>query len=142
MLAASISPRFELAFELADRACRGRASLGDLSRIFHADVRRVLGDELAFLSERGLLRDDGDAISKPPNRSFQVTHLLAFLLSSASELRAMLRSIPADAKKTPEVRQYDAVDAELPPSLFWCRIAIRAAISARSAPGRLFAVKT
>jgi oxygen-independent coproporphyrinogen-3 oxidase len=141
-IAAAVTPRFELAFELADRACRGRASLRDLSRMFRADVRRVLGPEIDHLVARGLLIADGDTITKPPDRSFQVTHLLAFLVSSADELRAMLRSLPTTPSPSAALRQYDEVGAELPPSLLWCRIAIRAAISARSARGRSLAVKT
>jgi oxygen-independent coproporphyrinogen-3 oxidase len=137
-LAAAITPRFEMAFELADRACRGRASLRELSRLFRADVHRVVGDEIDFLVARGLLRAEGDVLSKPPDRDFQVTHLLAFLLFSADELRAL----PAGGEKSAALRQYDLVRAELPPSLLWCRIAIRAAISARSSRPRLLDVKT
>lgn len=131
MLAAEISPRFELAFHLADRATRGDLSLRDLSRTFHADARRIFGPELSFLLERELLVQTGERIRKKSDRTFQVTHLLAFLLFSSSELRTMRDSIAKDARKSLTLRQYDAIEAELPPSLFWCRIAIRASISAR-----------
>lgn len=133
MLAAPIDPRFEMAFDLSDRLCRGPTSMRDVTRVFHADPRRVFGPELAHLVARGLLIDDGDAMRKRPDRSFQVTHLLSFLLFSCRELRAMRRSIPDGAVKSAEIRQYESIGAELPPSLLWCRIAIRASVSAKGA---------
>jgi hypothetical protein len=134
MLESPVSTRFEMAFYAADRACRGDLSFPRFAKIFGDDARVVFGRELAFLAHEGVLRIQGEHVSKPPSRAFQVTHLLAFLLKNEGELARDLERLDQSASP-PEpldvVAQYEAVRAELPPSLLWCRIAMRAAQATR-----------
>jgi oxygen-independent coproporphyrinogen-3 oxidase len=135
MLASAVTPRFEMAFFFADHAVRGDLSLARFAEVFGGDARRAFGPELAFLAAEGLLRIDDDRVVKPPNPSFQVTHLFAFLLRRADHLAADLAALDAApaAPRSAALAQYDAVRDELPPSLLWCRLAIRAAQSVRGA---------
>ncbi len=159
MLASPASVRFEMAFYLADRACRGDLSLARFAAIFGHSALAVFGRELGFLASAGLVRVQGDRVSKPARLDFQVTHLLAFLARTTAGLTADLRALsprgtPAtgvsapdpgrvaplplarwtDPDSRPEVTvagdggqaQYRAIRAELPPSLLWCRLAMRA----------------
>jgi coproporphyrinogen III oxidase-like Fe-S oxidoreductase len=126
MLSSPVSARFEMAFFVADRVCRDSLSPREFVAVFHEDPRVVLGRELSFLVARGLLRVDDGRIRKPANRAFQVTHLLAFLSLGSDDLERMLAALPKLSLTHHARRQYDAVAAELPPSLLWCRMAIRA----------------
>jgi coproporphyrinogen III oxidase-like Fe-S oxidoreductase len=115
LLAARVSLRFEQAFFVADRATRGELYEHDFARAFGQALGDVFAAELAFLGEAGLLERRGERWVKPARRDFQVTHLLA-LLAGASPCK----TFPA------QLAQYREVPGELPPSLVWCRIAMRA----------------
>jgi coproporphyrinogen III oxidase-like Fe-S oxidoreductase len=126
MLASPTTARFEMGFFLAERAFRDAVSPRDFAAVFRQDPRVVFGDELAFLVAHGLLRVRDGRVYKPRDRSFQVTHLLAFLALDGETLersasRRRRQALPGVARA-----QYEAIGAELPPSLLWCRMAIRA----------------
>jgi len=126
VLAAPVSRRFELAFAVAERACRGIFDPGELSRSQGADPREVFADELAFLLQEGLLASSQSRWSKPARRDFEVTHLLLFLLGEDQKLMARASRLRDAARPMSAVlRQYREIDAELPPSVLWCRIAMR-----------------
>jgi coproporphyrinogen III oxidase-like Fe-S oxidoreductase len=123
--ASRVSERFEMAFYVADRACRDAVSARDFATVFRQDPRVVLGRELRFLVGRGLLELDQGRIRKPPNVAFQVTQLLAFLALGNDDLQRASAAL-GDGRARGALRQYRAIQAELPPSLLWCRMAIRA----------------
>jgi hypothetical protein len=131
-----------MAFFVADRACRDSMSPRDFAAIFHQDPRVVLGRELAFLAARGLLRLVDGRVRKPLSRSFQVTHLLAFLCLDNDELRRSLATLRGTRIARNLRVQYDAIPAELPPSLLWCRMAIRASRARRPTLAPLSAAGT
>lgn len=191
VIAWSPPPRFEPAFYVMDRACRGALSAREFARVFRTPMERVFGEELAFLAARGLLTRAGDRWEKPAARGFHALHLLAFLLgdapargalpdaahvgdaaaltvtgapddaqrlldlaaakpravrltvahdTDATHARDLLRA--ASAKRVPvelvprdDAGQYADIAAELPPSLVWCRLAMRAVESARRLAG-------
>ena len=187
MLACPLDARFEMAFFAADQACRGSLSLPVFQKVFGQKLGHAFPAEVRFLLERGLLRLDGDRVSKPPSLEFQMTHLLAFLLRGSTELAGRVTP-DARAKASAEasavcsladvealvdraeatlrvdvgagidgetatrlatatgrkglklevfddgrraIRQYESLGAELPPSMLWVRIAIRAAQAGR-----------
>lgn len=110
-LTSDVSTRFEMAFYAADRACRGDLSFSRFTQIFREDARTVFGRELAFLTQVGLLRIDGDKLSKPPNMLFQVTHLLAFLLKRSDQLMRDLEHLSLGAPSSPPAAERRAVQA-------------------------------
>lgn len=133
VLSCPIPPRFDPAFYVADRATRGMLSARAFAAAFGVALDDVFGPELAHLCARGRLAREGDRVWKPRDRGFQALHLLAALCFTADELRARW---PADgAAPPPGARDYALVGAELPPSLIWCRIAMRAARAGGSAAG-------
>ena len=189
-LAWSPPPRFDPAFYVTDRACRGALSERSFAAVFGHSLAQAFGPELAFLRANGLLEHLGDRWSKPAGRGFNALHLLAFLLGDASHgalppppsaalattlevtgtaadvarltelaaakpravrltvaqgtdaasARELLRTassqrIPIELTPRTDASQYDAIDAEFPPSLIWCRLAMRAAESARRLVG-------
>ena len=93
--------RFERAFYLVDRVCRGTFEPAAFRRVFSLDAQRAFGPELALLERRGLLVREGEgAWHKPPSLTFQAAHLLAFLVldgADATEVapRATAASEPA-----------------------------------------------
>lgn len=193
-LAAPVSERFEMAFFVAEHACRGDLTTASFARVFRRGMLAVFGDELRFLASRGLLaRRGADGLAKVPDASFQVTHLLAFLLRDEAALAAQARALEGrresdgddgflalsgdegfealerrvaqgaqvlkvdvgggldgDAatrlaalggrrglrvlvrgSERRETDQYASLDEELPPSMLWVRIAIRASQASR-----------
>jgi coproporphyrinogen III oxidase-like Fe-S oxidoreductase len=128
MSVSQISERFEMAFYVAERACRDAVSARDFATVFRQDPRAMMGRELAFLVARGLLQMEGGRIRKPANPAFQVTHLLAFLALSNDALEDASARLGVVQPRA-ALRQYRAIGAELPPSLLWCRMAIRASRS-------------
>jgi coproporphyrinogen III oxidase-like Fe-S oxidoreductase len=144
MLVSPVTTRFEMAFFIVDRACRGALSPRDFASVFEADARKVFGRELAFLVASGLLRQVDGRLSKPPRRDFQATELLAFLALDNGALARSLAELDSDAPKPrAALRDYRLVSEELPPSLLWCRMAIRASRAARglNRPRRLDTVR-
>jgi coproporphyrinogen III oxidase-like Fe-S oxidoreductase len=130
MLASPVTARFERAFFLADRMCRDSVAPRDFAAVFGQDPRLLFGDELGFLVARGLLRVQDGRLRKAPGRAFQVTHLLAFLALDGDALARSAARLPAgDTPRGGPRAQYESIAAELPPSLLWCRMAIRASRS-------------
>lgn len=131
VLAAPVSRRFELAFALTERACRGVFDPSVALKELGVDVRSVFGEAIDFLTEQGLLSTDG-AWRKAPSREFEAAHMLMFLLLDEDELERRVRRLSDQSRPLPAVlRQYREVDAETPASVLWCRIAMRADQSAR-----------
>jgi hypothetical protein len=131
MLACPASERFEMAFFIADRVCRDALSPRDFHAVFGEDPRTRFGGELAFLVARGLLRQSEGRLRKPARRDFQVTHLLAFL---ALDTEALERARASSSRSLSSRGAWDAyarIETELPPSLLWCRMAIRASRASR-----------
>lgn len=195
VVAAPAGERFEMAFFVAEHACRGDLTTGLFARVFRRELLTVFGEELRFLASRGLLARRGDGLVKTSDAGFQVTHLLAFLLRDTQSLAAQARALegpratlagdgyatlsggddlasledlasPDDealkvdvgdgldseaatrlaalgsrrglrvlvrGSERRETAQYEALDEELPPSMLWVRIAIRASQAARGA---------
>jgi coproporphyrinogen III oxidase-like Fe-S oxidoreductase len=196
MQACALDERFEMTFFAAEQACRGSLSLKTFQQVFRRPFDDAFERELRFLIQQGLLRVDGDRVSKPPRLDFQMAHLLAFLLLDAPALAGQIRVLdtrpiehdsgavepvrlrgPADvdalleresdpagmlridvgqgldgesttrlalaaaAGKGPALevrddgrrplRQYESLRTEMPPSMLWVRIAIRAAQAGR-----------
>ena len=173
MLECAVDARFEMAFFAADQASRGALGLRDFQRAFGMKLGHAFPDETRFLLERGLLVLDGDRVRKPADLSFQMTHLLAFLLSDAPTLRARLERLAPRAAERPAetaevvrvdvgsgldaeaatelasreassgrrlgivddgrrpISQYAGIAVELPPSMLWVRLAVRAAQAGR-----------
>lgn len=125
MLFAPISLKFEMALHVAERAYRGQLTASEFQKIFGVELDGVLGRELRFLVDRRLLEANGGALLKGPSRSFQVTHLLTFLLHDSAALERMLNA-GGKPGATSVRAQYDAIPVEMPPSVLWCRIAMRA----------------
>ncbi|MBI3205630.1 MAG: radical SAM protein [Myxococcales bacterium] len=103
--------RFEQAFRVADLVCRGALDESPVARAFRA--------ELDFLESTGVLV--GSRL--PPGSAIGAAHLIAFLSGRTGS--------PRDEPAVPE---YDLIGGPLPPSLLWCRLAMRAAAAARSGP--------
>ncbi len=132
MLVSPVTMRFEKAFFVVDRTCRGALTPRDFTSVFDEDARTLFGRELAFLVARGLLRQTDGRLSKPPRREFQATELLAFLaLDNVALANALSRLESATTLHEPALRDYRLIAEELPPSLLWCRLAIRASRAAR-----------
>jgi coproporphyrinogen III oxidase-like Fe-S oxidoreductase len=140
MLVSPVTMRFEKAFFVVDRTCRGALAPREFASVFGEDARAPFGRELAFLVARGLLHQTNGRLSKPPRREFQATELLAFLVLDNAALTNALERLDAVAPQhEPALRDYRLIAEELPPSLLWCRMAIRASRAARgiSRPRRL-----
>lgn len=198
MVASRVDERFEMAFFVAEQACRGELTLPLFRRAFGRELRLVFGREVDFLLARGMLAIRGDRLMKPPSSQFQIVSLLAFLtrdgaalrreaialdesrraaatesegglvlgeaddledavtratqggsgvaridvgagldaeratqLAHVAERRRVRLVVVGDARRT--LAQYDAIREELPPSMLWVRIAIRASQSSRDA---------
>lgn len=140
-LVCRVDERFEQAFFIAEHACRGDLTADRFRRVFSSDMSRSFPAELAFLVSSGLLRVEGDTWRKPARRDFQMTHLLAFLLRASADLAREVRQLEGAtlAGVAPEddprraLRDYDLTAEEMPPSMLWVRIAVRAAQASRGA---------
>lgn len=132
MLTAPVSARFEKAFFIADRTCRDALSPADFAAVFGEDPRVLLGRELGYLVARGLLHVVDGRLRKAASRDFQVTHLLAFLALSSEDVRRSMSTVRRASLTDTAKAQYAAIQTELPPSLLWCRMAIRASRAARA----------
>jgi hypothetical protein len=97
MMTSALDLRFEKAFFASDQVCRGGLSGQAYQRIFGEPVGAAFRSELRFLVDEGLLRADGDRLSKAPGAGFQVTHLLGFLLNDVPRLKGELASLGATA---------------------------------------------
>jgi hypothetical protein len=129
LLAAPVSRRFELAFALAEHAGRG---CFDPSSTLGTEARGLFPSELDFLFDAGLLRNEGGRWSKPVREGFDAVQLMLFLLTSEDELGRRARQLRDAARPlTGGLRQYREIPAELPASVLWCRIAMRADATAR-----------
>jgi hypothetical protein len=193
-----LSMRFERAFHLVDRLCRGRLTEAAFASVFHTPLMATFGDELRCLAEQGIVaRDEGGAWARTGQGPASAAHLLAFLMeptradgadvapraaSEATRMRvevgpldealatiaslsrprsttegspvlelALTRALSADEASQLRVAaersglaieivrdvrdaalgQYRAIEAELPPSVLWCRIAMAAARASR-----------
>lgn len=188
-----LSMRYERAFYIVDRLCRGRLDGRDFEARFFTSLAATFGGELQALVEAGVALRSGDALWARTERTLSAAQLLAFLLDpvgastgpakddrSAStgarvevgDLDAALRSIaalPRPAGAAPSLTlalsralsgdeasrlrvaaertgytvaiersdrdaalgQYRSIEAELPPSVLWCRIAMAAARASR-----------
>ena len=102
--------RFEQAFHVADRICRG--ALGDRAEA------QAFRPELDYLESTGVLANG----RLPVGSQIGAAHLTAFLSGRTGS--------PRDEAAAPE---YALIGGELPPSLLWCRLAMRAAAAARRA---------
>ena len=128
-------------FFIAEHACRGDLTAARFRRVFGGDLARAFPSELAFLVSSGLLRVEGDAWRKPARLDFQMTHLLAFLLRTSADLArevrqlegATLAGVAPDDDPRRALRDYDLTEEEMPPSMLWVRIAVRAAQASRGA---------
>jgi coproporphyrinogen III oxidase-like Fe-S oxidoreductase len=138
--------RFEMAFFVVDGACRGGIGDEAFSRVFRRPLASAFGNELEHLVASGLVQRTKGGYRKPERRDFEATHFLAFLcdreaspppdppprprltLLEASELARHASPGALDEARGDE---YARVDAEVPPSLLWCRLAMRAARAAR-----------
>ena len=136
MLVSAVTARFEAAFFVADRVCRDSLSLEDFASLFRVDLRHAFGRELDFLLARGLLAVSNGRLHKPLNRRFQVTHLLAFLALEDDAIERALAGVDAGTPPAPVLQQYDLIEEELPPTLLWCRMAIRASQAMRRSAAR------
>jgi len=129
LLAAPVSRRFELAFALAEHAGRG---CFDPSSALGKETRGAFHSELEFLFGAGLLRNEGARWSKPAGDGFDAAQLMLFLLASEEELGRRVGVLRDAALPLPGgLRQYREIASELPASLLWCRIAMRADATAR-----------
>ncbi|MGH7298078.1 MAG: radical SAM protein [Polyangiaceae bacterium] len=97
MMTSALDLRFEKAFFASYQVCRGGLSGQAYHRIFGEPVGAAFRRELRFLVDEGLLRAEGDRLSKAPGAGFQVTHLLGFLLSDVPRLKGELASLGATA---------------------------------------------
>jgi oxygen-independent coproporphyrinogen-3 oxidase len=198
MLACRLTQRFEMAFFVADEACRSGLSLRAFRDVFGREATDAFHRELGFLAGCGLLEVRGDVVRKVPDVRFHVLHLLAFLLHDVPTLEYQARAVEAarerrgappaapaaSVRSVAEVddvlsrvgggedgpvrvdvgagldsgassrlaagaaarrglrlevvgdedrslRQYESLGAELPPSMLWTRLAIRAAQAGR-----------
>lgn len=140
--------RFEMAFFVVDGACSSGVTNEEFTRIFRTPLAEVFGRELEYLVTEGLLSNDAGAYWKPKRRDFDAACFVAFLADrkaqNSAELPAVLEPTsallaterlrrPGNVLPTDEARidEYAEVDVELPPQLLWCRLAMRAARSAR-----------
>ena len=193
-LECTVDERFEMAFFVTDRACRGDLSTAAFRRVFGRALGDTFRPEIDFLLKKRLLRANRDRLSKPQDPAFQTVHLLAFLAFEAQAVEERIRSLQAAgddpagavpvvhseedveallAPETPQgranlsidvgegvdadtatriahaaterrglvldvvddgrrtIRQYESLRTELPPSMLWVRLAIRAAQAAR-----------
>jgi oxygen-independent coproporphyrinogen-3 oxidase len=130
-VAARLSERFEWAWYVAELASRGVLQRAGFRDRFGVDLDACLGPEVEFLVRRRLLVEDRGRLNKVRHRRFTAIHLLSFLLAGPAEGPAG-REFPAPADAVAASRrQYDGILDELPPSLVWCRIGLRAARAAR-----------
>lgn len=102
--------RFEQAFHVADRICRGALGDGAEAQAFRP--------ELDYLESIGVIASG----RLPAGSRIGAAHLTAFLSGRTGS--------PRDEPAVPE---YALIGGELPPSLLWCRLAMRAAAAARRA---------
>jgi hypothetical protein len=140
--------RFEMAYFVVDRACRSGVSDADFAPVFRRKLDEVFGRELGFLAGEGLVRNDGGSYWKPRRRDFDAACFVAFLADRRGETPPQISPIspPTGALEAAErlrrpgpvlsndaarIDEYAAVNAELPPALLWCRLAMRAARAAR-----------
>lgn len=140
--------RFEMAFFVVDRACRSGVSDADFATVFRRPLDDVFGRELEFLVSEGLVRNATGSYWKPQRTDFDAACFIAFLadrkgvdfeqLSAISSPTGALEATerlrrpgPVLANDTARIDEYAAVNAELPPALLWCRLAMRAARAAR-----------
>jgi coproporphyrinogen III oxidase-like Fe-S oxidoreductase len=139
--------RFEMAFFVTDRACRTGVTDADFVRVFRARLSDVFGPELEYLLSEGLLSMGTAGYWKPKRKDFDAACFVAFLadrkasnpgqkfqisptnaIQATERLRRPGNVLPADEAR---IDEYAEVDAELPPQLLWCRLAMRAARAAR-----------
>jgi hypothetical protein len=188
-----LSMRYERAFYLVDRLCRGRLAEREFEALFHTSLDASFGAELACLLEAGIAtRIEGGWARKGQARA-SAAHLLAFLLEPAASdaeyaaprspsqgtgarvevdvvadaivaiaalprpsahailTLSLSRSLAADeasrlraaaersgfaieiarSDRDAALGQYRSIEAELPPSVLWCRIAMAAARASR-----------
>jgi coproporphyrinogen III oxidase-like Fe-S oxidoreductase len=102
--------RFEQAFHVADRICRG--ALGDRAEA------QAFRPELDYLESTGVLAS---------------RRLSAGSRIGAAHLTAFLSGRTGSPRDEPAAPEYALIGGELPPSLLWCRLAMRAAAAARRA---------
>ncbi len=149
ILAARTDLKFEMAFFVADHACRDGVDSEEFRRVFRRELGSVFEPELSFLVGEALLTP---SYRKPPRRDFDAAHLIAFLadrsgarqtdsepelvrqsaLDAARAYRELARRPgPSREQDRAFTHEYSQIDSELPPSLLWCRLAMRAARAAR-----------
>ena len=134
-LAAAVNIDFERAFYVGEQVCRGCLSPRGFAATFGVQLEEVYGDELRFLEAAGLVERSERAWRKMANPDFDIGHLLAFLLEGRSGANAA--PISCGTSSGAPLAQYDAIQEELPPSVLWCRIAMRAHQASRQSRGEL-----
>ena len=86
MMECAVDERFEMAFFVAEHACRGELSPAVFRRLFGRALSAAFPHELPYLLRCGLLVARGDRIARAPRRDFSMTHMLAFLLRDSPTL--------------------------------------------------------
>ena len=133
---ARVDVELEHAFYVGEQACRGRLEPRGFFATFGQSLDELFGSELQFLKDRGLMEVAGERWRKRTGVGFDLGHLLGFLLDrEGTEGRGAATSGFAPPSLT--LSQYGAVREELPPSLLWCRIAMRAHQACRRSQGEL-----
>ena len=139
VLASAIDERFEMAFYAAEQAGRGELSAAGFARIFGRELGAAFPEEIGFLLRQGYLVWRGDRLCKPPRPDFQTLHLLVILLHDARSLTARLQELPAAGLPVlAPPRDDQLVLDELPLSMLWSQLAVRASQASRggsSSPG-------
>ncbi len=189
-----LSMRYERAFYVVDRLCRGTLSASEFERLFHTSLEAAFGAELACLERSNLAERHDGAWIRSDGASVSAAHLLGFFMEPtthdgpdgptpsapsaaahvevdsvddaiaaiaalarptgspapvlALSIRRTLTAAEASRLRVAAERsgfvieiarsdrdaalaQYRSIEAELPPSVLWCRIAMAAARASR-----------